>query len=50
MAMSKETLAELGKIRRQLIKLTSAQLFEKEARAIRRAAEAVKDAIIDGRL
>lgn len=48
--MTKETRSELGKIRRQLIKLTEAQIYEEDAKLIRRAAEAVKDAIIDGRI
>lgn len=48
--MDKLTLTELAKIRRQLIKLTMAQKDAKYMQAIRRAAEAVKDAIIDGRI
>lgn len=52
MAMSTETLKELRKIRQQLIKLADAQPplkpFENDAKSIRRAAAAVKDAILDG--
>lgn len=47
--MNKDTLKELAAIRRALIKLTMAQNDAKNRQSIRRAAEAVKDAILDGR-
>lgn len=48
MKMDKETKAELAKIHRQLMNLVLSQSEDENKRSIRRAAEAVRDAILDG--